>query len=350
MDNCTSICISKTASILEALDVIDKGEVQIALIVDHDNKLLGTLTDGDVRRGILNGHSLGDSVYHVMNTVFKSANHRDNVSYITGLMRESALSQIPILDDEGRVIRLELLKEFLSPKTIDNIVVIMAGGKGTRLRPLTETCPKPMLTIDGKPMLHILFEQLKQAGFRNFYVSVNYLKENIINYFGDGSSFGVSIDYLVEESPLGTAGSLSLLDINPEKPIIVINGDVLSRLDLKSLLKFHNENNSKATIAVRQHTTTIPFGIVRQNGVELVSFQEKPSFTHLVNAGMYVISPQLLPLIPKYRFTDMPDFLLTAKDCGHKVTVCPVHEYWLDVGRPETLVQATREWPSDLSK
>ena len=203
-----------------------------------------------------------------------------------------------------------------------------------------------MLHVGDKPMLEILLEQCISSGFRTFYFSVNYLREQIIDYFEDGSRWGVSIDYLVENEPMGTAGSLQLLPDSLSEPFLVLNGDVLTNLDTSLLLQFHAEHKADATICVREHEVTVPYGVVETIGVELSGFEEKPTYRYQVNAGVYVIDPQLIPLLPPYQFTDMPSFLGAAQESGFRVTVCPIHEYWLDVGRPETLHQAHLEWPA----
>jgi NDP-sugar pyrophosphorylase family protein len=202
-----------------------------------------------------------------------------------------------------------------------------------------------MLPVGDQPMLEILLEQCIANGFRRFYLSVNYLKEQIIDHFADGSRWGVSINYLVENEPLGTAGSLQLLPDSLREPFLVLNGDVLTRLNPSQLLHFHTEHQAQATLCVREHEITVPFGVVQTNGVELTGFEEKPTYRHLVNAGVYAIDPQLLSLLTPHRFTDMPGLLQSAQQAGHRVAVCPIHEYWIDVGRPETLLQAHSEWP-----
>jgi NDP-sugar pyrophosphorylase family protein len=260
------------------------------------------------------------------------------------MMQREALRHIPLLDQEGRVVQLLLLQELINPPQLSNAVVIMAGGKGTRLRPHTEHCPKPMLPVGDQPMLEILLEQCIENGFRRFFFSVNYLKEQIIAHFGDGSRWRVSIDYLVENEPLGTAGSLQLLPDSVKEPFLVLNGDVLTRLNPSQLLQFHREHEAQATLCVREHELTVPFGVVQTNGIELAGFEEKPTYRHLVNAGVYVINPQLLPLLPPHQFTDMPSLLQAAQSAGYRVTVCPIHEYWIDVGRPETLEEAHATW------
>ncbi|KZR85007.1 D-glycero-alpha-D-manno-heptose 1-phosphate guanylyltransferase [Synechococcus sp. MIT S9504] len=326
------------------MKVIDQGAAQIALVVDDDQRLLGTLTDGDIRRGLLHGASLDSPVHQLMNHKFRFVRSSDNQGVILEMMRREVLGQIPVLDEDGLVVELLLLQELLNPQKLDNSVVIMAGGKGTRLRPYTENCPKPMIPVGGRPMLEILLEKCIADGFSDFYFSVNYLKEQIIEHFADGARWGVSIRYLIENEPLGTAGSLQLLPVSLTKPFLVLNGDVLTRLDFSHLLNFHTEHRAQASLCVREQELTVPFGVVQTKGIELAGFEEKPTYRHQVNAGVYVIDPQLLTLLPPNQFTDMPSLLKAAQEVGHRVAVCPIHEYWLDVGRPETLQQAHREW------
>jgi len=247
-----------------------------------------------------------------MNRQFRFVQSSDDQAAVLEMMRRDVLRQIPVLDDEGRVVQLLLLQELLSPPQLSNAVVIMAGGKGTRLRPHTEHCPKPMLPVGDQPMLEILLEQCIASGFRQFYLSVNYLKE--------------------QNEPLGTAGSLQLLPDALKAPFLVLNGDVLTRLNPSQLLRFHNEHQAQATLCVREHELTVPFGVVQTNGVELAGFAEKPTYRHLVNA------------LPPHQATDMPSLLQAAQQAGHRVAVCPIHEYWIDVGRPETLEEAHATW------
>lgn len=340
------VCVSPLMSVIDALRIINFGSAQIALVVDLRLRLLGTLTDGDIRRGLLNGETLESPVELLMNRSFRFVCTGLDQAVVLEMMRREVLHQIPVLDEQGRVVELLLLQDLLKPSKLPNAAVIMAGGKGTRLRSHTEHCPKPMLPVDGKPILEILLEQCIASGFRQFYLSVNYLKEQITDHFQDGRRWGVSIDYLVEDEPLGTAGSLQLLPGSVQDPFLVLNGDVLTRLNPSQLLSFHIEHESAATMCVREHVMTVPFGVVQTKGVELAGFEEKPSYRQLVNAGVYLIDPKLLPLLPPHQATDMPTLLQNAQQAGHRVAVCPIHEYWIDVGRPETLQQANQEWPA----
>ena len=327
------------------MSIINLGAAQIALVIDEQQHLLGTLTDGDIRRGLLRGETLETKVERLMNRQFRFVRSGEDYSLVQEMMRREVLLQIPVLDEQGRVVKLLLLQDLLSPSQLDNAVVIMAGGQGKRLRPYTENCPKPMLLVGDQPMMEIQLEQCISSGFRHFYLSVNYLKEQIIEHFEDGSRWGVSIDYLIEDKPLGTAGSLQLLPDSLVEPFLVLNGDVLTRFNSSHLLKFHSEHIAKATLCVREHEVKVPFGVVETNGVELTSFEEKPTYRYLINAGVYVIDPQLLPLLPNHQSTDMPSLLAKAREAGHRIAVCPIHEYWIDVGRPETLQRAHHEWP-----
>ena len=345
MDHLREIFLACDTPVLEAMRIINHGASQIALVVDEQQRLLGTLTDGDIRRGLLDGASLNTPAEKLMNRQFRFVRRSDDYSAVMQIMRRDLLLQIPVLDEQGRVTQLLLLQEILTTPRITNAVVIMAGGKGTRLLPHTEHCPKPMLPVGDKPMLEIILEQCIASGFRAFYLSVNYLKEQILEYFEDGARWGVSIHYLEENEPLGTAGSLKLLPDSLSDPFLVLNGDVLTRLNPRQLLYFHSEHQAQATLCVREHELTVPFGVVQTNGVELAGFKEKPTYRYLVNAGIYVIDPQLLPLLPSHQYTDMPSFLQLAQEAGHRVAACPIHEYWLDVGRPESLKQAHQEWP-----
>ena len=348
MINPAQISVGIKTTAIDAMKIIDSSSAQIALVVDGEGKLEGTLTDGDIRRGLLFGKKLTTTVDQLMNRNYRYVQLPCDNHKIMSLMIDEKLSHIPALDEHGRVASIHVMHDLLKKTELTNPVVIMAGGKGKRLRPYTENCPKPMLPVDGKPILEILLEQCIEKGFKNFYFSVNYLKEQIVDYFGDGSNWRVSINYLVEDKPLGTAGSLKLLPADLDQSFLVLNGDVLTQLDASRLLAFHKQNKSDATLCVREHIVTIPFGVVEANGIELMKLKEKPSVSVMVNAGIYVLDPRLLPLIPRDTFLDMPELLEIGQQNSYKVSVCPVHEYWIDVGRPETLEQADREWSCDL--
>jgi len=347
--NIKNLSVSPSTTLLEAMRILGRGAAQVVLVVDGRSRLLGTLTDGDIRRGLLQGLTLEAPVEKLMNRDFRFVRNVDDPESVLEMMKREVLRQIPVLDEHGRVENLLLLQELLSPPPLTNSVVIMAGGMGTRLRPYTDSCPKPMLPVGDKPMLEILLESCIASGFRSFYISVNYLKEQIIQYFGDGTRLGVSITYLIENAPLGTAGSLQLLPSSVTEPFLVLNGDVLTRLNPRQLLQYHREHHANATLCVREHQLTVPFGVVDVKGVDLAGFEEKPTLRRLVNAGVYVIEPKLLPLIPQDEHFDMPTLLQSAQDAGHRVVVCPIHEYWIDIGRPESLQEAHASWGNSKS-
>jgi len=344
MRDVTRYIVKPKASLLEVIETIDRGAVQIALVTDPENKLLGVITDGDIRRAMLRNESLMSLAEDIMFRDFRVLPSSASEEEALSLMRRESLHQIPALDEQGRVVRLFLLEEMIKPKKLPNPVVIMAGGEGKRLRPLTQSCPKPMLRIGGKPLLEIILEQCIDSGFQHFYISVNYLKKQIQDYFGDGARWHVRIDYLEETQPLGTGGALSLLPQKPTVPLLVLNGDVLTRVDYGRLLRFHDEHHNAASICVREHTTQIPYGVVRVDDLHVLKLEEKPVLSHYVNAGIYLLNPELLDLVPQNLFFDMPTLLEKAMQHQHHVSAFPIHEYWLDIGHPETLERAHGEW------
>ena len=342
--NLSPVCIQPKDSLLRSMEAINSSSYHIALVVDASNKLLGILTDGDVRRAMLDGATLKTPAELVMNNDFCSVSYNLSNKDALSLLRSKGLRHLPIVSQDGFLQDLIYIDDLTASVVLPNAVVIMAGGLGKRLLPFTEKCPKPMLMVNGKPMLEILIDQCISYGLTDIFVSVNYLKEQIIDYFQDGSQKGVKISYLIEDKPLGTAGSLQLLPKSLSSPFLVMNGDVLTQLDFRHLLQFHTQNNGIATICGREYEASIPFGVIRHRGSILTSLEEKPTYKHLVNAGIYVLEPSILDLLKLDQALDMPTLLQTAMTKNYQVNVCPIHEYWLDVGRPETLTQAHQEW------
>ena len=345
MKDLVDYLVRPDASLREVIEIIDRGAAQIALVADAENKLLGVITDGDIRRAMLRNESLLSLAENIMFRDFRALPRDATEDQALAFMRRETLHQIPALDEQGRVIRLFLMEELIKPKRRENTVVIMAGGEGKRLRPLTESCPKPMLRVGGKPLLEIILEQCVEAGFQHFYLSVNYLKKQIQDYFGDGARWDVRIEYLEETQPLGTGGALSLLQQKPKGPMLVLNGDVLTRVDYGRLLRFHDEQQAAATLCVREYATQIPYGVVRMDDLHVLTLEEKPVISNYVNAGIYLLDPALLDLVPQNQFFDMPTLLEKAMQHQHRVSAFPIHEYWLDVGHPETLERAHVDWP-----
>jgi len=335
--------LSPDASILTALRIIDQGAVQIALIVDSERKLMGTVTDGDIRRALLRGVSLEAPVSEIMNRQPRTAKHDMDKEAILSVMQYLNLRQFPVLDAEGRVVRLELLDDLLYHRKFDNWIVLMAGGLGSRLGELTKDTPKPLLKVGTKPILEVILENFISHGFHRFYISVNYKAEMIRDYFGDGSRWGVEIRYLHEQKRLGTAGALSLLPDNPDLPVLVMNGDLLTKVNFRQLIDFHNETNAKATMCVREFELQVPYGVVQIANHRLRAIEEKPVQRFFVNGGIYVLSPDMLRFIPEDSFYDMPALFDEIIARGENASVFPIREYWIDIGRTDDFERANVE-------
>lgn len=335
MNDVTRILIPPTTTMREAIEVINRGAVQIALVIDDSRRLLGTVTDGDIRRALLKGLTLEHPVELVFNREPFVVYSNISEETVSQLMRLNRLRQIPVVDSEFRIIGIQLREESAEVQRRDNPMVIMAGGKGLRLRPHTEHCPKPMLSVAGKPMLEHIIERARNEGFTHFIVSVGHLGHIIEQYFGDGGKFGVKINYLHETQPLGTAGALSLLQPNQNIPILVTNGDVLTNIRYGDILDFHVNNKATATMAVRQYEWQHPLGVVQTDGINLIGFEEKPIYRTQVNAGIYVLDPISLKYLVTNEQCDMPSLFKRLKEKDLPTIVFPMHEVWLDVGKPE---------------
>lgn len=336
--------VTRAASILEAMQVIDQVSTHGVVIVDEDNRLLGTVTDGDIRRAVLRGVSINDSVSSIMNKNPIFITKGPTLNSALSLMKEKQINLVPIVDDDKRIVGMEHLNDLLKPDEIDNWVVLMAGGEGQRLRPLTEECPKPLLKVGDKPLLETIIANFRDQGFKQFYVSVNYKAEMVTDYFGDGSRFGVQIQYLHETKPLGTAGALSLIPQVPNKPIIVMNGDLLTKVNFKHLLDFHRKQHAIATMCIREYAVSVPYGVVNLDASYIKSISEKPVHKFFVNAGIYVLEPSLMSVLPNNELMDMPvlfEKLLAAKETTAAFPIC---EYWLDIGQKEDFVRANGDF------
>lgn len=344
MVNWREILVLPKSTILETMQIIDRSASQIAIVVDETNTLLGTVTDGDIRRGILRGIALHSSIAEVMNPdpVYIYETEKDHKAQ--RMFRKKKLRQLPIVNERKKIVDVLFLDDFIDKPLNDHAVVLMAGGLGSRLRPLTNDIPKPMLQVGSKPILETIMESFIEHGFQKFYFSVNYKREIIKNYFGDGLKWGVEIDYLEENTPLGTAGALSLLPAVPNKPLIVMNGDLLTKVNFQQLLDFHEESDSLATMCVREYEHQIPYGIVKTEGQQLVSIEEKPTQKHFVNAGIYVLSPEILKNIPNNKYYDMPTLFKELLNNDQQASVFPIREYWLDIGRMNDFEKANHEF------
>lgn len=328
------------STIQQAIRSLEISGAQIVLIVSCEEHLLGTLTDGDIRRALLRGATLDNIVDEIIQRNPLVAPPEIGREHALHLMRANKIHQLPIVTSDSRIVGLYLWSSALSPEVLDNLVVIMAGGKGTRMHPHTQNCPKPMLEVGGKPMLERIIENSKADGFVNFVISINYLGHMIEEYFGDGQKLGVNISYLREKSPLGTAGSLSALSGHLDAPIVVTNGDVLTDIRYSDILDFHLRHNAVATMAVRQHELQNQFGVVKVSGLVIQGFEEKPIYRSHINAGIYVLDPIVLTLLEVNQYCDMPTLFERAREGMGLAVAYPMHEPWLDVGRPEDLAQA----------
>lgn len=337
------IVLNKKDTILKALELLDLYALRIVLVVDEDNHLLGSITDGDIRRGLLKGQDLHASVETIMHITPYSIEEGELTNrQIFEIMREKRYLALPVLK-AGQLVNIITLEDLISRKRKENPVFIMAGGFGTRLRPLTDKCPKPMLPVGGKPLLETIVLSLKEQGFYKFYISTHYLPEIIHEHFGNGEKFDVQIQYVHENDPLGTGGALSLLPKEEIKlPFVVINGDVLTNMNFGKLLDFHEKNQSIATMCVREFQYQIPYGVVNSEDNVIQSMTEKPSYFFDINTGIYVISPELLAQV-NAEFIGMPTILEQQIALQQKVTSYPLHEYWLDIGHMEDYNRAQRD-------
>jgi dTDP-glucose pyrophosphorylase/predicted transcriptional regulator len=343
MTNLERILIKPNDSLEYGIKVLQEGGYRIILVVDDNKKLLGTITDGDIRRALMAGMIMNSKVSDLMNCTPITANEKDSRDKILSLMNEMSLLHIPIIDEKGVVCGLETLQLLNEKPSYDNPVFLMAGGFGKRLHPLTINTPKPLLEIGKKPILETIIEQFIDHGFHNFYISTHFKSELIKDYFKNGDQYGVSIHYINEDTPLGTAGSLGLLPDNlPDLPIIMMNGDLLTKVDFKNLLDFHEINNADATMCVREYDFQVPYGVVTINESTIKKIKEKPVYNFFVNAGIYVLNKELVRKVDGESRIDITDFLEKELDNG-RVYAFPIHEYWLDIGRMEEYEEANKD-------
>lgn len=344
MKDWKNVLASPDTSIREAIRIIDQGALKIALVVDEASRLVGTVSDGDIRRGILKGCDLENPVHQIMNTSPSVAGKNDGREKILALMRQKQIYQIPLVDGDGVLVGLEVIDTILAPPQRNNWVVLMAGGLGTRLKQLTADTPKPLLKVGDKPILETILGNFIEHGFNRFFISVNFKSEMIEEYFGDGSRWGVQIDYLREDKKLGTAGALGLLPEKPSVPVFVMNGDLLTKVNFQQLLDFHIEHNSAATMCVREYDFQVPYGVVKLDQHRILSIEEKPIQRFFVNAGIYVLQPEVLDLIPSGLPLDMPSLFDKLIEIEKETAVFPVREYWLDIGRMSDFERANGEF------
>jgi dTDP-glucose pyrophosphorylase len=341
--NLAECCVLPSAALREVLRAISQNRTGIVVVVDGSRRLIGTLTDGDVRRALLAGMDLTVSVAKLVqgqNPIW--AREDADLPALLAMMHDRQIKQIPLLDVERRVVDLVTMEDLLPSEVIPLQAVIMAGGFGERLRPLTEKLPKPMLPVGDKPVMELIIDQLRESGIHKVNVTTHYEPEKIRNYFGDGQAFGVDLNYVSEDSPLGTAGALSLMDEITE-PLLVINGDILTQVDFRAMLSFHREHRAEITIGVRQYDLQVPYGVIESDGVAVTCLREKPMLSFFVNAGIYLLEPSIHKLIPQGQRFDMTDPIKLLLSQGRAVASFPIVEYWLDIGRHEDYARAQED-------
>jgi dTDP-glucose pyrophosphorylase/CBS domain-containing protein len=335
-------------SIREVIACINRSDCGIGLMTDSSGRLLATITDGDVRRAILDGRELDESGETLL--LYKAARHQtpttahreSSPAMMLQLMKEHDVLQLPLLDDDGRVVDMVTREDLRPSGTLSLQAVIMAGGKGTRLRPLTEDMPKPMLPVGNRPIMEHIIDQMREAGIQRVNITTHYQPEKISNYFGDGHNFGVELNYVAEDRPLGTAGALGLMEPTAE-PLLVINGDILTQVDFRAMLAFHREHQADLTVGVRRYDFQIPYGVVESEGVFVKQLKEKPAMKFLVNAGIYLLEPSAISSIPRNQHFDMTDLIEMLIAEGRPVASFPIVEYWLDIGRHADYEQAQED-------
>jgi len=335
--------LPQSSIIEDAIKVLNDSGLRIVIVIDDYSQLVGTISDGDIRRGLLKGLTLSSSIEQVVNKESITVSPGMERELVLELMKANKIQQIPIIDNSQKVIGLHLWDELDSINLKDNKFVIMAGGKGSRLHPQTKNCPKPMLHVSGRPILEHIIKRASLEGFCDFLIAINYLGEMIEDYFGDGSNFGVNIAYLKEDSPMGTAGALSLIDPQPAEAFVVTNGDVITDIKYGDLLDFHLKHKADGSMAIRLDEWQNPFGVVEIEGIRIIGYEEKPITRNYTNAGVYVIDPLKLSLLRKNQFYNMPDLFNLIQESNGLTIAYPMHEKWIDVGRPDDLLQAQRD-------
>ncbi len=339
------LCVGPDCPIRDAVTLINRNAKGIALVIDPERRLLGTITDGDVRRALMENLSLESPVSELLTR--KVERYVRPVTALAGtseaillqLMHEQVIHQIPLLDAEQRVVDLVTLDELLGNEPLPMQAVIMAGGFGKRLLPLTEETPKPMLPVGDRPLMERTIQQLREAGIRRVNVTTHYLPEKISDHFGDGAAFGVELNYVREETPLGTAGALGLMAA-PSEPLLVINGDLLTRVNYRAMLAWHREHHADLTVAVRRFSMQVPYGVVDADAGLVTAVREKPDVHFLVNAGIYLLEPSVYQFIEAGARSDMPDLIHRLLDAGRTVSSFLIHEYWLDIGKHDDYLRA----------
>jgi dTDP-glucose pyrophosphorylase len=342
-EDISNFTVTDRGSLRDAVEAIDRGVLQIVLVVDSNGVLKGTITDGDVRRGLLRGMSLDGPLVGAMNANPIVCGPQDSLATVLRRVRQSAMRHIPVVDAVGVLIGLELVDTVQDASVKSNWAVLMAGGHGKRLRPLTENIPKPLLAVGGKPILERTLESLAEQGIRKCFISVNYRAELIEAHFGNGAKWGVNVSYLRESQELGTAGALGILPTVPADPILVLNADVMTSVNVSRMFEYHNDMKAAVTIGTFTYDHQVPYGVIQMDGDRVNGIQEKPVIRNFVSAGVYVLSPEVLGLVAINERIDMPDLIHGAIAKGVRICAFPIREYWIDIGEHDDFQRAQRD-------
>ncbi len=333
--------LGPNSTIKDAINCLNISSIKLILVVNKVGKLIGTITDGDIRRGLIKSFDLTTKISKILKKQPITVNSNIKIDEVKVIMNKMKIHQIPIVNRSNKLIGLHLWDEILTNSKIENTMIIMAGGKGKRLLPLTKNISKVMMNINGKPIVLRIIERAKFFGFYKFYISINHLGKTIKDFLGNGSKFNVKIKYIKETKPLGTAGSLSLIKDLSKFPSVIINGDILSDIDYVDMLEFHKKHKSNATMAVKVHELQNPYGLVEMNGYNIRGFTEKPIYKNFVNAGIYILNNSAIKLLKKNHHCNMPDLFDKLKKNNMKIKGYPIHENWIDIGNPDDLKTAS---------
>jgi dTDP-glucose pyrophosphorylase len=347
MNNWKRIVVAPDVTVIDAMKLIDSLGTQFVMVLDSEDTLLGVVTDGDIRRGILNNIPLTSPVNMIMNTTPRTLSSDVSKVDAVAFLQANHITHVPLVNSKGKVKSVVSIDERTSLSGNPSTVVLMVGGLGSRLGQLTSNCPKPMLQIGGKPVLEVIVSNLKEHGFTDFIFCVNYMADMIIEHFGDGSSLGVKIRYVHESKRMGTAGALTLLPDDISPTMLVMNGDIVTKVNFSGLMDFHREHKAVATMAVRKYDFQIPYGVVKTEDGKITGIEEKPNHTFLVSAGIYVVEKSTMKYLPRGEYFDMPHFFEAMLKQGDTTQAFPIHEYWLDIGREDDLIKAQQEFTSE---
>ena len=343
MKKLSKVSLKPTDSFEQAIEVLHKGGMRIAFILDQKSTLLGIITDGDIRHSLLKNKNMNIPVVEVMNSQPITASINDDKEDILRMMKEHNILHIPIIDSKGYLVDLETIHNKISKPKLDNAIVIMAGGYGKRLLPLTKDTPKPLLKVGAMPILESIIKRFINFGFHNFFISTYFKSEMIKDYFNEGSEWNVTIQYLEEEVPLGTGGALTLLPEDLSNlPLILMNGDLVTEVDFSSLLDNHNKSGTDATICVVEYDFQVPYGVIeiKEEDLKVKTITEKPTHKFFINAGIYVLNQNVIKNLDKTTYIDMPELLGKRVNLGNGVNIFPMYERWLDIGEIKEFNQA----------